>query len=247
MRRTSIIIPTHNAIHLLQRTVSAIRLHTDENETPYELIVVDNGSTDGTCEWCVKERINLISLPVNTGFPVACNKGMRIASGDYLLLLNNDVIVSRGWLSGMLRALNSSSDVGMAGPVTNYASGKQQVGYAVSESQFHGIAAAIRREQQGRTEPTLRLVGFCMLFKRELYERIGELDERFAPGHYEDDDYCLRARMNGFGLLMCHDVLVYHQGSASFKRGNPEELQALIARNRGLFVEKWQIDPTIFI
>ncbi|CAH1206187.1 hypothetical protein PAECIP111893_02456 [Paenibacillus plantiphilus] len=248
MMRTSIIIPSYNAIDLLQQAVNAIRLYTDASETPYEIIVVDNGSTDGTGEWCVKEGISLISLPVNTGFPTACNRGLRIASGEYLLLLNNDVTVSHGWLSGLLRALHSSLEVGIVGPVTNYASGKQQVDYAVpSMADFHGIASAVGREQRGRTEPMLRLIGFCMLFKRELYERIGELDERFAPGHYEDDDYCLRARMNGFGLLMCHDVLVFHEGSASFKRGSLGELQSLVARNRQLFIEKWQVDPTIFI
>ncbi|MBW7474514.1 glycosyltransferase family 2 protein [Paenibacillus oenotherae] len=248
MRRTSIIIPTYNALELIQQAVSAIRLYTDESETPYELVVVDNGSTDGTCEWCVQERINLISLPGNTGFPTACNKGMRIASGECLLLLNNDVTVSRGWLSGLQRALDSSPEVGMVGPVTNYASGKQQVGFEVPEGNgFHGVAAQVARQRQGQVEPLLRLVGFCLLMKRELYERIGELDERFSPGHYEDDDYCLRARMNGFSLLMSHDVLVYHQGSASFKRDGLQELQQLVERNRQRFVEKWQIDPMIFI
>jgi GT2 family glycosyltransferase len=86
-----------------------------------------------------------------------------------------------------------------------------------------------------------------MLFKRELYERIGELDERFSPGHYEDDDYCLRARMNGYSLLMCRNVFVYHQGSASFKRSSISELQQLVERNQHRFIEKWQIEPAVFI
>ncbi|QYR23022.1 glycosyltransferase family 2 protein [Paenibacillus sp. sptzw28] len=248
MKRTSIIIPTHNGLGLVQQTVDSIRRFTDEQKTPYELIIVDNRSTDGTCEWCIRERIPFISLPYNTGFPAACNKGLRMASGDNLLLLNNDVIVSHGWLDGLLQSLYSSDEVGMVGPVTNYASGRQQVQYPFdSMDEFHRVAKELRNQPELLAEPILRLVGFCMLFKRDLYERIGELDEGFSPGHYEDDDYCLRARMNGFILLMCRSVFVHHLGSASFNRSDPSALQQLVECNRQRFMGKWQIDPAVFI
>ncbi|RAP77402.1 glycosyltransferase family 2 protein [Paenibacillus montanisoli] len=199
---TSIIIPNCNGLSLLQDAIAAIRLHTDRHETPYELIVVDNGSLDGTCRWCIREGITCLSLAENKGFQFACNRGLRAAAGDYLLLLNNDVTVSAGWLPALLHTLNSREDVGMVGPVSNFASGRQQVPSPFSE-------------MEARSESMLRVVGFCLLIKRSLYNRIGELDERFSPSHY-----CLRARMHGFHLLMCHDVLVHHQGGADIKRSD---------------------------
>jgi GT2 family glycosyltransferase len=85
-----------------------------------------------------------------------------------------------------------------------------------------------------------------MLLKRDVYERIGGLDERFSPGPYEDDDYCLRARMHGYGLFLCRNVLVRRPGSASFERTDSGELERLRERNKRLFIDKWQIDPEIF-
>ncbi|GGD49833.1 glycosyltransferase family 2 protein [Paenibacillus nasutitermitis] len=248
MKLTSIIIPTHNGLELVRQAVDSIRLYTDRQNTPYEIIIVDNASTDGTAQWCLKEQLAFISLPVNTGFPVACNKGLRLARGDSLLLLNNDVIVSQGWLSTMLGVLESAEEIGIVGPVTNYASGKQQVDFTFqSMKEFHRISGEVLNRSGDDVQPVLRLVGFCMLFKRSLYERIGELDERFTPGHYEDDDYCLRARMSGYSLLICKNVLVFHQGSASFNRSGGSELQQLVELNRQQFIDKWQVDPRIFI
>ncbi|WP_308635571.1 glycosyltransferase family 2 protein [Paenibacillus silvisoli] len=245
---TSIIIPSYNGLPLLEDAVAAIRRYTDPQETPYELIVVDNGSTDGTCRWCVREGITCLSLAQNKGFPFACNRGLRAAVGEFLLLLNNDVTVSAGWLSAMQRTLTFREDIGMVGPVSNYVSGRQQVEYAFATmEEFHGRAAEVLVKEAKRSESMMRLVGFCMLFKRSLYERIGELDERFSPGHYEDDDYCLRARMHGFNLLMCRDVFVHHRGSASFKRSNPVEVQRLVERNRQHFISKWKVDPANFM
>lgn len=245
---TSIVIPTHNGLELLKSAIYAIRQHTDPASTPYEIIVVDNASADGTGEWCARERLTCVSMPVNAGFPTACNKGLRAANGEYLMLLNNDVTVSGGWLEALLEALLSRSDVGIVGPVTNYASGRQQVEYPFdSKPDFHRAAKeALVREAQGYA-PIMRLVGFCMLMRRLVYERIGELDERFSPGHYEDDDYCFRTRMHGFNLLMCKNVFVHHEGSASFKREEPWRVQELVARNREQFIAKWNVDPANFM
>ncbi|MCV9951025.1 glycosyltransferase family 2 protein [Paenibacillus sp. BT-177] len=246
MSLTSIIIPTYNGLHLLKPCIEAIRTHTID--APYEIIVVDNASNDGTDDFCASERLISVRLPENRGFPAACNMGLRLASGDQFVILNNDVTVTRGWLSNMLAALHSESTVGLVGPVTNYISGIQQI---------HGIegdfASCLRYAEQNnvsnpsRWQEVKRLVGFCLLFRRELLERIGWLDERFSPGHYEDDDYCLRARVHGYKLLMCNDCFVYHQGNASFSRSETSWLEELIERNYRLFIEKWSIDPRMFI
>ncbi|QJD84080.1 glycosyltransferase family 2 protein [Cohnella herbarum] len=245
MTRASIIIPTYNRLDLLQRCIYSIRQYT---EMPYEIIVVDNGSTDGTASWCMQQNLALLSLPRNEGFPIACNKGLRLSSGDTLVLLNNDTVVTKNWLSNMSAALLSSSEVGIVGPVTNYASGSQQVQYPFEDlAEFQRIAVEVNVSDYAKWVRVERIVGFCFVFRRSLMEKIGLLDERFSPGHYEDDDFCLRTRLHGFSLLVCHDALIFHEGSASFKNEGELKQQQLVERNYRMFMDKWNLDPRVFI
>ncbi|UHA74512.1 glycosyltransferase family 2 protein [Paenibacillus sp. 481] len=242
---TSIIIPTYNGLSLLIECVNAIRKYTT---TPYQIIIVDNGSTDGTSTYCRNERLTYVSLSDNRGFTEACNIGMKMCSGDAVLLLNNDVVVSHRWLDNMLDALFSDPEVGIVGPTTNYASGRQQVVHPYEQlDEFHQIALEKNEPDPSKRQFVQRIVGLCFLFKRSLIDAIGLLDERFSPGHYEDDDYCYRARMHGFKLLMCGDVLVHHHGSASFRNLGDQALKELVDRNYRVFQEKWNVDPHLFM
>ncbi|GLX71213.1 glycosyltransferase family 2 protein [Paenibacillus glycanilyticus] len=234
---TSIIIPTYNALPMLRDTIGSIRKHTKES---YELIVIDNGSTDGTLDYLKQQRIITISLPANTGFPAACNWGLRLARGERLLLLNNDVLVTSEWLSRLHRAYEADPWMGIVGPMTNYASGRQQIAMSGRYDEF---AAQLRVTQDGKMEKVNRIIGFCMLFSRALLQKIGMLDEQFSPGHFEDDDYCYRAWRAGYKVMIAKDVFIYHHGSASFGSYAKEDLEPILARNRELFIQKWGIDP----
>jgi GT2 family glycosyltransferase len=243
--KTSIIIPSYNGKEMLIGCIQSIRDYTD---LPYEIIVVDNGSKDGTADFCVKEKITFVSIPNNRGFPVACNLGMKIATGDNLLLLNNDIIVSHNWLSNQLACLYSNEEIGIVGPYTNYASGKQLLPSSYDGiPQFHEKALQYNQPNAQLWQPIERIVGLCFLIKRTLFEKIGYLDEQFSPGHYEDDDYCYRARKAGFKLMVAGDVMIHHYGSVSFQRQDPEKLQGLIDRNHQIFISKWDVDPHQFI
>jgi len=242
MQTTSIIIPNYNGLNWLQRCVHSIRQHT---HTPYEIIVVDNGSKDGSVEFCLHNKIKLASLPFNKGFPAACNLGLRMAIGDALLLLNNDTLMTQRALSNMLTCLYSSEDIGIVGPMTNYASGKQQIEEPFTN--VEAMAARMNVPDSAKWLPVDRIVGLCFLFRRELMERIGLLDERFSPGHFEDDDYCYRARQAGYRLMIAGDAFIYHHGSASFQKENEHKVKQLIQQNYRKFVEKWGVDPHQFI
>lgn len=236
MIKTSIVIPSWNGLKWLEDCVNSIRRYTPES---HELIVVDNGSSDGTADFCISEKIVFISLSHPAGFPAACNMGLNLASGDALLLLNNDTLATPHWLSNMLACLYSREDVGIVGPMTNYASGAQQI--TVPFTNVQEMAEQMNRSDPAKWREVERVVGFCLLFKRELSERIGLLDERFSPGHYEDDDFCYRARLQGFRILIAGDVFVYHHGSATFSV--QPEMQQQIEANRLKFIEKWGVDP----
>jgi GT2 family glycosyltransferase len=197
---------------------------------------------------CHDEKITFVSLPMNVGFPCACNIGMKVARGDALLLLNNDVVVTENWLSNMVECLCSSREIGIVGPCANQASGNQQVELVFNSlEEFLEMAKPFNEPNPELWRPIDRLVGFCFLIKRELMERIGYLDKQFAPGYYEDDDYCHRAKQAGYELRIAGDVLVYHRGTASFNKRDPLELSMLIVRNHRKFTHKWGLDPTIYI
>jgi glycosyltransferase involved in cell wall biosynthesis len=243
----SIVILTFNQLKFTKKCLSSIRKHTPE---PHEIIFVDNGSTDGTRSWLrglIKEnpRYQIIENGNNLGFARGCNQGLTAASGEYLLLLNNDVLVTEGWLSGLMTALSSSTRIGIVGPMTNYISGPQQVpkvGYS-SIADLDEYARSFREKDLGRRIPFRRIVGFCMLFRRELVERIGLLDENFGTGNFEDDDFSLRAELAGYRNMIAGDVFIHHFGSRSFI-GNKIDYRKTMKGNHNYFLEKWNtLDP----
>lgn len=226
---------TRNCLASILQTVSI----------PFELIVVDNGSTDGTREWLRQQaaadlRIRLVENDENRGFAAGCNQGMQLAKGQYILLLNNDLVLYDGWLERMLALFGRRPDAGIIGPMTDHASGPQELSEAgsISPEQLPQYAADFGQRYQGRVIPCRRVVGFCMLFRRELTDKIGLLDERFGSGNYEDDDFCLRAELAGYRNYLAGDVFVHHAGGATFN-GNQLDREATNVRNRRLFMEKW--------
>ncbi|REK31796.1 MAG: glycosyltransferase, partial [Planctomycetota bacterium] len=234
---TSIVIVTHGQLAHTKACVDSIRLLTDE---PYELIFVDNGSTDGTVDYLRSlHGATVIANDSNRGFPAAVNQGMAVAQGEQILLLNNDCVVTTGWLRRMLDVLNSESGVGLVGPVSNNVSGEQQipVGYG-HLCELDGWAWQWGREHGHELTETDRLVGFCLLMKRELVDQIGALDERFGIGCFEDDDFCRRAVDAGYRAVMANGVFVHHVGSATF-RASGVDLGDVLQQNQRLYDEKW--------
>ncbi|HEU0265769.1 MAG TPA: glycosyltransferase, partial [Geobacterales bacterium] len=239
---TSMVILTWNQLDCTKECIESIRRHTPE---PYEIVFVDNGSTDGTVKWLrqqVKENANyrLIENKRNLGFAKGCNQGIEAATGELILLINNDVVVTAGWLAGLKEVLASAPEIGIVGPMTNNISGPQRVQKVAYEGRngLDEYAASFRALYRHRRLPLQRIVGFCMLFRRELVQRIGLLDERFGSGNFEDDDFCLRAELAGFRNMVAADVFIHHHGSKSFV-GNRLDYGGTIIANRSLYDEKW--------
>ncbi len=230
---TSIVIVTHNEIAFTRQCLDSIRLLTD---TTYELIVVDNGSTDGTVEYLrAMGDVRLIENDSNRGFPAAANQGMAVAAGKQVLLLNNDVIVTTGWLGRMLRALRGGdASIGLVGPRSNFVSGPQQieVGYE-NIAELDGFAWDFGKAHNGVIVDVSRLVGFCLLIKREVIDAIGVLDERFGIGCFDDDDFCLRAVAAGFRAVIVGDAFVHHLGAGRLLGAGSISLRCCARTTRG--------------
>jgi len=237
--KTSIIIPVRNQLALTRLCVDSIRKYTRPGS--YELIIVDNGSTDGTAEWLERQPdVRAIRLADNAGFPAACNRGLAEARGDNLLLLNNDTVVTPRWLDNLSDALLSDGRVGAVGPVTNAASYQTAISVVYRNlEEMWRFAEAHNRPDPAKREERVKLVGFCLLIKREAFEKTGFLDERFTPGNYEDDDYSMRLRLAGYRLLLCRDTFIHHFGSTSFRSVGRGAFAELLARNAEKFAAKW--------
>ncbi len=234
---TSIVIVTWNAVKVTKSCIDSLVRCTPER---IELIIVDNGSADGTVAYIEGlPNARIIKNDENRGFPAAANQGIRAARGSSVVLLNNNVILTPRWLSILLDALSSSPSVGIVGPCSNRVSGPQQV-----ESSYANLNALeqfsrnFSEQNRGRREETDRLVGFCLLIRREVLDRVGCLDERFGIGNFEDDDFCLRVQRAGFEAVIAHDCFIHHLGSVSFREGGID-YKSLLETNRRLFQEKY--------
>lgn len=246
---TSIVILSYHTLAVTKLCIESIRTYTKTGS--YEIIVVDNGSQDGSVEY-LKEQpdVRCIFNHENQGFPKGCNQGMEIARGDEILLLNSDTVVTPRWLEQLRAGLYSAADVGAVGCMTNYCSNGQQisVGYHSLE-EMQRFASSYNHANPSKWVERTTLVGFCLLFRRAIYEKIGGLDERFSPGNFEDDDYCIRIWQAGYRCLLLMDTFIHHFGSVSFARDESPEVQrqkaekynALLQRNMRLFQEKWHL------
>ena len=246
---TSIVILSYHTLAVTKLCIESIRACTEAGS--YEIIVVDNGSQDGSVEYLKKQSdVRCIFNQENQGFPRGCNQGMRIARGDEILLLNSDTVVTAHWLEQLRAGLYSARDVGAVSCVTNYCSNGQQIGVDYhSLEEMQAFAASYNHTDPSKWEERTTLVGFCLLFRRAIYDYIGGLDERFSPGNFEDDDYCIRIWQAGYRCLLLKDTFIHHFGSVSFARDESPEVQrrkavkynALLQRNAGLFREKWNL------
>ncbi|CUH96257.1 hypothetical protein P22_2347 [Propionispora sp. 2/2-37] len=235
---TSIIILTYNKLKYTKKCIESIRAYTTPGT--YEIIVVDNNSTDGTVQWLKKQQdIRVIFNKENKGFPKGCNQGMEVARGNNIMLLNNDVIVTQYWLDNLLKALYSDPQIGAVGPVTNNSSYGQKINVNYkSIEQMQNFAKEYNISNPMRWDKRLKLIGFCLVLKREVMDRVGLLDEMFSPGNFEDDDYSVRIRRAGYHLLLCRDTFIHHFGNISF-RDKADAYGDLLRHNGDLFEKKW--------
>lgn len=235
----SFVILTYNQLEYTKVCIESIRNYCNKNT--YEIIVVDNHSTDGTVEWLrVQEDIKVIYNDDNKGFPKGCNQGIEIANKDNdIMLLNNDTVLMVNSIFNLRMALYSEENVGATGAVSNSVSNCQMISEKFDNfDEYIKFATKNNITNESSYEERVKLVGFAMLIKRNVLEKIGYLDERFTPGNFEDDDISLRIIMSGYKILLSKDSYIHHFGSVSFKnvKGGYNEL---LEKNNKKFIDKW--------
>jgi GT2 family glycosyltransferase len=241
--RVSVIVVTYNNLDLTKGCLRSLELYSDYANL--EIIVVDNASADGTPAylraWAAagKDR-QLVLNPDNRGFAAANNQGLAMASGAFLVMLNNDTHVTPGWIATLVAHLQHAPTLGMIGPVTNNIGNEARIdiNYDDMEGMLHAAADYTTRHA-GLLTPLRTAAFFCVMMSREVYEKVGPLDEAFGIGFFEDDDYCRRVEQAGWSIACADDVFIHHNLSASFNKLKQETRQALFEQNKVTYEAKW--------
>lgn len=246
VRKASFIILSYNLLEFTSNCIESIRMMVPESAR--EIVVVDNASEDGSVEWLrEQEDIVLVENTENTGFPKGCNIGIEAADCENdIFLLNNDTLMVDNALFWLRMGLYESDEVGTAGSVSNYCGNMQQVAGNIRETDKlmkYGFMNNVPMEFP--YEEKLFLIGFALLIKREVYNIVGKLDERFTPGNFEDNDYGLRVLQAGYKNVLCRNSFIIHFGSKTFKKA-ANTYNDIMQVNAGKFKEKWDIDPRYY-
>jgi len=243
--KISIIVLTYDNVNLTKGCLESIIKNTAHPD--YELIIVDNGSKKDTVDYLktfASETPNVVLQlnEKNLGFAAANNQGFRISKGDYILFLNNDTIVTAGWLHRLWHHLSKDHNVGMMGPVTNSIGNEAKIDVSYTNlDDINTFGAQRAKDFSGKAFSIKVLALYCCMISRDLFDEIGGLDERYEVAMFEDDDLAMKVREKGLNLLCAEDVFIHHFHGASLKKLSGEDYQKLFEENKRKFEEKWGV------
>ena len=252
-----IIIPTYNNEHFTIECLKSIKKHTAVGS--YQVIWVDNNSEQASRNK-VKEVIAdiehiSIKLKTNEGFVGAINAGLEVSNAPNVCLLNNDTVVSAGWLRKLTSALHASPDMGIVGAMTDYGKG-------VGMDSHHSLSLhssllpsnaktwsldKINRELEanfsGRTHPVQFVAFLCAVIKREVIDKVGHLDPNYTMGMWDDLDYNRLVQYEGYRTELVLDTCIKHYGRSTFTLLQLKEnlnIDKLLQSNRQYLDRKWR-------
>ncbi|MCL5990545.1 MAG: glycosyltransferase, partial [Bacteroidetes bacterium] len=248
----SIIIPVHNNLDYTRKCLDGIR--KTKGLFKIEIIIINNGSSDGTQEFLrsLGNEIKVISNINNENYAYVNNQGAEIASGKYLVFLNNDTFPFPGWLDAFAKEFHDNPDVGIQGAKLLYENGTiQHAGMIFGsrpgrpEEPYHAYLTADpslplvnrRREMQFVT-------GACLAIRSELFRQVGGFDDEYIFG-WEDTDLCMKVNTSGKKIIYNPEAVLYHyeSGTKKLRQANGEDMLELDTpkeiRNRERFMSRW--------
>lgn len=222
----SIIIPCFNALEYTKQCIESVLLQTNIN---YELILINNGSTDGTKEYfdILKkqlkpnkklQRTTIFQSGKNLGVAKALNLGISKSVGKYICYLNNDVIVTKDWLKKIVKAAKSDKEIGAVGTMFNAFENKKYLKDAEqNKSLIDVVAQTISIKNSGKIKKAKTIHGLCMFIKKSVFKKVGLFNEDFYPCFGEDIEFCERLKKNGYKLVDALDVFIFHYWNKSVR------------------------------
>jgi len=232
----SILIPSYNGLELLKKHLPDVIEHSTDLT---RVIVVDNGSTDGTCEYlaskfpdiilCIRNKENLF-------FPIAVNQGFREAKTDLVVLINNDVHPQKGYLAPTLRHFDDESVFAVTFNETTS---------SWPLISWRGKLQYIKGEAKDLPRYSAWASGGSAVFRKSIWDELGGLDEAYSPGYWEDIDIGWRAWKAGYRIIWEPEAKVVHQHESSFSLINRDYLNLIKQRNELIFNWKNITDPAM--
>ncbi len=234
--KCDVIVLAWNKLEVTKSFVESFFAHTAVN---CRLIIIDNGSSDGTREYLIslkgtdKIGVKAVINPENLGFVKGMNQGIAISNAPYVCLANNDLLFTDGWLEEIIRLFESNSSLGVLNPNSNNLGARPAENEPVSQ-----FAKRLGEKYRGSFEEMPFCIGFCMCIRRQVIEKAGGLSEEFMPMFFEDTDYSLKAVKAGYLIGVAKGAYVWHKEHASFKLGE-RKWEKIFSRNKKIFQEKW--------
>ena len=243
----SVVIPCHGGA---RETLECLRSLRAQDPSPLfdalEILVVDNASPDETATLAGQvPGVRVLRQPSNLGFAGGVNAGLRAARGDFLVILNNDTLAGPNLIHRLLDPLLRDQNIAITAPVSNHVKGVARIDtgdLGRDEASRREIESMLHDGAGGKLQDTESLAGLCLAMSRGTRQRIGEFDELFGCGNYEDDDFCLRARLLGYRLVIVRDAFLHHLGGRTFQALGLNYAESL-DQNAARFAEKWRGDP----
>lgn len=245
--RVSVIVLSYNQQKMTKECIESV-LFSSAYEN-MELIVVDNASVDGSAELIQGlepeyPKLKALINKENRGFAGGNNDGIRASGGEYVLLLNNDTLITRGYITSMLKYFDKIPKLGMVGASTNMIGNeaKARVSYYDKEGLplfAHKFTSRNRSKYIEQREGALAM--FCALIKASVFEETGLLDESYECGMFEDDDFAMSLRQAGKTLIIAEDAFVHHYGSQTFNAMRNRQYMEIFYENKRRFEEKWRV------
>ncbi|HXF61804.1 MAG TPA: glycosyltransferase family 2 protein [Caldilineaceae bacterium] len=215
MTTVSVIILNWNGRHYLERCLRSVFAQTYQ---PFEVVLVDNGSTDGSAEWVAATfpQVRLICNRTNWGFAAANNQAIRATDSELVALLNNDTVVEPGWLQALVSAMNTKATIGMCASKMLLASQPDTVDSAGIAIDRAGLAWGIsgRAADLNQPRPVFGASAGAALYRRAMLDDIGLFDESFFL-YLEDVDLAWRAQWGGWEAIFVPEAVVYHVHSGT--------------------------------
>jgi len=241
--KISVIVLTYNNLDLTKACLES--LYQNSMYPNLEIIIVDNASTDDTPTFLrefskQQPRAKIILNEENLGFSAGNNVGLNAATGDYLVILNNDTYVTPGWALTLMNHLRRDKSVGIIGPVTNNIGNEAKISIEYdSMASMTQQARAYTLSHMGEKIFIKTVAFFCVMLPRSTFDEVGTMDEKFGRGFFEDDDYCRRIEKINKKVACADDVFIHHHLSASFNKLGAEVKQKLFEENKKYYELKW--------
>jgi O-antigen biosynthesis protein len=248
---TDIIIPFYNkselTIQCLKSVMQASALHC-------RIVLVDDGSDKPESDK-VARFIGGTTWPhlflrknINEGFKEAMRAGIRECHDQFIILLNNDTLLTTGFDEKLIRALRTNPSVKASAPVSNHPTDLFQFRENLHAVRFDGFCTpagvdAVFRQHAPAITDVLTIApyitGMCLALDREVLLQVGVFDPFYKNGYFEDLDLCCRIRQQGYQVAIVEDCFVFHQGHATYRQKTREEKEDIIFHNFKVFGEKW--------